>query len=205
MKDTYGRFAELKAKETEGVDYLVQCTDRGSRVLVLAPHGGGIEPGTSEIVKAVAGEDLSFYLFEGIKPRGNYETLHITSTSFDEPRALELLTACDKSIAIHGEKSSEEIAFIGGGDAGLRPHIERFLKEAGFVVRQHDSPGLRGRSPGNICNRCRSGAGLQLELSRGLRERLFRSLGRDGRRHTNGTFSRFVHAIREGLGYANLL
>jgi phage replication-related protein YjqB (UPF0714/DUF867 family) len=53
-------------------------------VAVIAPHGGGIEPGTSELATAIAGDDFSLYLFEGLKSAGNGE-LHITSTNFDEP------------------------------------------------------------------------------------------------------------------------
>ena len=203
MKDKYSRFAQLKAGETEDVDYRVQCEDRGSRLLVLAPHGGAIEPGTSEIVKAVAGVNLSFYLFEGIKPSGN-RALHITSANFDEPKALELLKACDKSITLHGEGGDEEIVFIGGGDEDIRPHVARCLKDAGFVTQTHDSSGLQGMSPGNICNRCRTGAGLQLELSRGLRKRFFRSPGRDDRRHPSVMFDDFVRAIRAGIECANM-
>ena len=32
-------------------------------------------------------------------------------------------------------------------------------------------PELRGTQPENICNRCKSGKGVQLEISRGLREK----------------------------------
>lgn len=204
MEDKYGHFAQLKAGEKEGVDYRIQYEDRGSRVLILGPHAGAIEPGTSEIVKAVASEDLSFYIFEGIKPRGN-RALHLTSTVFDDPKALELLKACDKTIAIHGEGGDAEIVYIGGGDEEMRPHVSRCLKEAGFATGTHGRRGLQGTSPDNICNRCRTGAGLQLELSRGLRKRFFRSLGRDGRRDTSEMFDDFVRAMRAGIGCAGLL
>ncbi len=204
MVDKYAKFTQLISEQKESVDFRVRCEDRGSKLLVLAPHAGAIEPGTSEIVKAVASRDLSFYLFEGIKPIGNHE-LHITSTSFDEPKALELLQACDKAIAIHGEGSDAEIVFIGGGDAEMRPHVTRCLKEAGFATGTHGRRGLLGTSPDNICNRCRTGAGLQLELSRGLRKRFFRSLGRDGRCRPTAMFDDFVRAMRVGIGCAGLL
>jgi phage replication-related protein YjqB (UPF0714/DUF867 family) len=42
----------------------------------VAPHGGAIEPGTSEVAKQVADNDLSLFIFEGIKPKGN-KRLHI--------------------------------------------------------------------------------------------------------------------------------
>jgi poly-gamma-glutamate hydrolase-like protein len=59
---------------------------------LVAPHGGGIEPGTSELADAIAASDLSFYTFEGLKPSGNTD-LHITSTRFDEPMCLTLLAS----------------------------------------------------------------------------------------------------------------
>lgn len=43
-----------------------------------APHGGGIEPGTSEIADAIGGERGSFYTFGGLKSSGTAD-LHITS------------------------------------------------------------------------------------------------------------------------------
>jgi phage replication-related protein YjqB (UPF0714/DUF867 family) len=202
MEDKYDKFARLTAEETEGVDYRVLCADRRSRALVLAPHAGAIEPGTSEIAQAVAGKELSFYLFEGIKPSGN-RALHVTSAHFDEPRALKALETCEKAIAIHGEGSDKEIAYVGGRDGEMRSRVEHCLEMAGFVTRTHLGPGMQGTSPDNVCNRGRAGAGVQLELSRGLRKSFFRSLDRDGRRHPTETFFRFVQAIREGMGCAD--
>ena len=46
-------------------------SNRGSLVAIIAPHGGKIEPGTSEIVRSIAAEDYNFCAFEGIKPAGN--------------------------------------------------------------------------------------------------------------------------------------
>lgn len=201
-EDRYGGFERLAAGETEGVDYRVRCEDRGSGLVVLAPHGGAIEPGTSELARAVAGDDFSFYLFEGLKPCGN-RALHVTSTCFDEPRALALLNACDRAVAIHGEGSSGEIVHIGGGDEELRTHVEQCLKEYGFVTGTDRRSGLRGTSPDNLCNRCRSGAGLQLELSGGLRKRFFRSHASDGCCGRTAMFDDFVRAVRAGIERAN--
>jgi phage replication-related protein YjqB (UPF0714/DUF867 family) len=38
---------------------------------VVALHGGGIEPGSSEIANDIAGEESSFYAFEGLKAPDN--------------------------------------------------------------------------------------------------------------------------------------
>jgi phage replication-related protein YjqB (UPF0714/DUF867 family) len=53
-------------------------------VAIIAPHGGKIEPGTSEIAAAIAGDDYSLYRFQGLRDRPR-EELHITSAKFDEP------------------------------------------------------------------------------------------------------------------------
>ncbi|MDI5791573.1 poly-gamma-glutamate hydrolase family protein [Bacillus licheniformis] len=61
------QFAELAEHETEGEDYQIEYTDMGTELLILSPHGGGIEGGVSELVRAFSA-DYSTYLFEGIKP-----------------------------------------------------------------------------------------------------------------------------------------
>ena len=48
MVDKYRYFAELLAGEAAGA-FSVVSDDRGSRIAIVAPHGGGIEPGTSEV------------------------------------------------------------------------------------------------------------------------------------------------------------
>ena len=52
------------------------------------------------LAKEIAALDYCLYLFKGM--RGNFEEFHITSTNFDEPRALDLLGQCITAIAIHG-------------------------------------------------------------------------------------------------------
>ncbi len=200
--DKYINYKQLVSGEQEGRDYLIRSCDRGSHVLILGSHAGGIEPGTSELVMSIAEPDLSYYLFEGIKAKGNGE-LHITSTNFDEPRALRLLKSSNKAIAFHGERSDDVKVYFGGQDEDLWPHIDFFLNEAGFNTAKHDNPRLQGTSQANVCNRCTSGAGLQLEISRGLRRRFFRSLGLAGRKQKTEEFYRFVHAVREGVKRAN--
>jgi len=68
----YGCYADLAVAQVEGADFSV-CVQRRpeSAVAILAPHGGGIEAGTSEIARAVAGSEFNLYLFEGIRPSGN--------------------------------------------------------------------------------------------------------------------------------------
>ncbi len=82
MTSFYRNFEELKEKEVEGRDYRIRKNLKDSTVLIMAPHGGKIEPGTAEIAEAIAGHDYSFYSFEGLKADRN-SNLHIESHLFD--------------------------------------------------------------------------------------------------------------------------
>jgi phage replication-related protein YjqB (UPF0714/DUF867 family) len=84
----------------------VRLRKRDGVAALIAPHGGGIEPGTSEVADAIAATDFSFYAFEGIKADGNRRDLHITSRRFDEPRCVDLVKASPQVISIHGEDSN---------------------------------------------------------------------------------------------------
>ena len=66
MPDKYSSFAVLARHQIEGQDYRILFRKRNGARVIIAPHGGGIEPGTTEIADAIAGNDLSFYAFEGI-------------------------------------------------------------------------------------------------------------------------------------------
>ena len=197
--DAYTNFAELKEAEREGADFRVYVQRReGTSIAVLAPHGGRIEPGTSEVAEKIAGDDLSLALFEGKKSAGN-ERLHITSTNFDEPRCVDLAQASDTVLAIHGEGSEEPVVFLGGRDIDLRGQIGDILRKTGYGVEVHENPGLQGMAMANICNRGRQGAGVQLELSLGLRKTFFASLRVEGRKKPTDELFRFTAAVREGI------
>ena len=88
MTSPYKSFKELREREVEGRDYRIRINLKEGCVLVMAPHGGKIEPGTAEIAEAIAGHNYSFYSFEGLKADGN-SVLRIESHLFDEPRALQ--------------------------------------------------------------------------------------------------------------------
>jgi len=76
MADKYASFQELARSEPRGV-YRVRSRPRRATIAVIAPHGGSIEPGTSEIALKIAGLDFSFYAFEGRRKQHN-NCLHIT-------------------------------------------------------------------------------------------------------------------------------
>ena len=65
--DKYKNFTELKKYEKEGKDYIINNRNIDSEIAIMAPHGGGIEPGTIDIADEIAGKDFLFYSFSGIK------------------------------------------------------------------------------------------------------------------------------------------
>lgn len=143
----------------------------------MAPHGGWIEPLTTEIARRVAGVELSFYSFLGLKEGGS-RGLHITSHRFDDPVALRAAQGVDQVLAIHGERTRDRPFVMVGGRCGeMRRSLSDALASSGFSVRE-PRVGLRGSHPRNICNRGRLGAGGQLEVSEGLRSWFRRDPGR---------------------------
>ena len=203
--DVYRNFAELSKTEREGIDFCISAVKReGSNTVIVAPHGGAIEPGTSEVAQAVASNDVSLAIFEGIKPTNN-NRLHITSTNFDESRCVALVQESDTVVAIHGEGSPELAVFLGGKDNDLGAKLKAALERHGYAVKTHRNPMLRGLASTNICNRGRHSAGVQLELSSGLRLTFFKSLTAKGRKKPTDELCRFAAAVREGLRAAGRL
>src|SRR6516164_10197773 len=120
----YRCYADLARAQVEGSDFNVRVQRRPeSAVAILAPHGGAIEAGTSEIARAVAGSEFNLYLFEGLRASGSYAALHLTSHRFDEPQCLALLAGCDQVIAIHGCRGAGPEALLGGLDGVLKERI----------------------------------------------------------------------------------
>ena len=194
--EKYRNFEDLKSKEQEGIDFQIQYRHGETGIAVIAPHGGGIEPGTSEIANRVAGEDHAFYSFEGWKHQGNFE-MHITSRNFDEPIGVSIVKNSNTIVSLHGCNGNEKAVYIGGIDTELIEKIKKALDDAGFLVKKN--PRFPGTSPLNICNRSRLGKGVQLELSAPLRRSMFRDLTRPERKIPTGYFIKFVTALRQGL------
>ncbi len=171
--DQYGSFSALQEHEVEGVDYRIRMEDRSSPVAIIAPHGGFIEPTTSEITVEIAAESFSFYCFEGLAADRSHHDLHITSAHFDEPMALGLVSGSQVVVAIHGrlDRDDPETSWVGGLDTALRDLIVQSLRENGFaVIARTRGEALAGTGTGNICNRGRRNAGVQLEIPRYVRD-----------------------------------
>lgn len=202
IPDKYTSFSELRGSEPSR-NFRIRLRRAKSTTVVIALHGGGIESGTSEIAEAIAGTDFCFYVFEGTKSRGN-GSLHITSTHFDEPRCLALISAADLVVAIHGESENHEAVYLGGLNKVYVGRMRETLVRHGFRVKMDAKPSLRGLDPINVCNRNRLQAGVQVELSRGYRRTFFQSLTTKGRKVPTRNFHAFVNAIREALEEHNL-
>ncbi len=124
-------------------------TAEGPRTVILAPHGGGIERGTSELCLAVAGYHpanlpitppagvtYDYWMFEGIRDGGNAD-LHVTSTGCDDRVAVSLCGGALSALSLHGFKPEnahpprdpdEQVVLVGGRDDLLRPLLLEALK-----------------------------------------------------------------------------
>lgn len=164
----YASLADLARHEVEGRDFRVVMRRRpGSAVLLIAPHGGSIEAGTSEIAGIAAGDEHNLFCFEGCKPRGENRALHITSHKFDHPECLALAAACEVIVTVHGCLGDSQI-HVGGLDEDLAARMSRRLRAQGFTV-EYPSARYPGRHPLNICNRGARAKGVQVEVSHDLR------------------------------------
>ena len=197
MADGYRDMSRLVLRNSRGVDYEIDFYARSEELTVVAIHGGGIEPLTGELARAIAGEEYNLFEFRGIRPSGNME-LHVSSLRFDEIRLRGLLTTANTAISIHGSTGEAPVAYVGGGNKALVSSIAEHLAEAGFET-QRARGRLAGRHPDNLVNRPKD-RGAQLELSRGLREAMVEGgrIGLAGGSPDRPTeqFTRFVEAVR---------
>ncbi|NOU09083.1 MAG: hypothetical protein HOO98_03565 [Nitrospira sp.] len=242
--DKYGSMTDLYADQAniEGTTYgkrwrrhewsqLVeeQVTDNMEiQMIIMAIHGGGIEPGTSEIALAAAGyhpatvlpttdgqglHDL--WLFEGLQPRstGNGH-LHVTATHYNEPIATELVQNARRCISLHGcsdtkAKVSETDPVgkiqIGGLDFELRQIVLEELTTARIPAEITTDDDLKGEELGNIGNKTQVGGCVQLEMGTRYRASLFETNTRPRRKHTtNAQFWLLVGALRRAMSKADV-
>lgn len=205
MKDKYRNFEELKKARPKS--FRIDMRSRESQFLFFTPHAGGIEPGTSEICKWFNKEPYSYYIFEGIGK--NCSELHITSTRFNEPDLINLLSNNRHAISFHGmtddfaRKNNSDI-FLGGLNIELIKLTQLNLKTIGFRVRTNielPKSKLNGKEPKNVTNRCTSKMGMQVEISEKLRQNFFHGelKRKDGRRKKTALFEGFCNSINDSI------
>ncbi len=163
--DRYPDFATLQRFEK---DFSITLSDRQAAMTILAPHGGAIEPHTTEIARLIAGSDYNFAAFNGCKDNNNRD-LHLASQRWDEPQGTALVKKSAIVVTVHGCAIREPVIYLGGRDSRLLNLIERHLRRRGLPSIRATGT-YRGRHADNICNRGLRGAGAQLEISRPLRD-----------------------------------
>jgi phage replication-related protein YjqB (UPF0714/DUF867 family) len=191
-----------------------------NKTTIVAPHGGGIEFGTSELCLAVAGYHpatlavtpgtgvtYDYWIFEGLRASDNSD-LHVTSTHCDDGVALSLCAEALNVLALHGCTTSKaalpddaEVALVGGLNATFK---QRLLDEfAASGLQAIDAVGhksLDGEEPTNITNRTLLGMGGQVEITGPMRSAMFTDNTRPRRKFTTTkVFWDFAAACRNAL------
>src|SRR5574339_13926 len=109
--DYYASMTALYENEVEGINYTKEWRRHRARydslkdykdenkVFIMAPHGGSIETGTTELALATAGYVRNFngvldssatydyFIFNGTNPKGQNGKLHVTSSHYDDADA----------------------------------------------------------------------------------------------------------------------
>lgn len=187
------------------------------RTVILAPHGGGIETGTSELCLAIAGYHPAaltptpadgplhdYWMFEGLRRIGNGE-LHVTSTGCDDHVARALTAGSLNAVGLHGCTTLQaelpdgtQAVLVGGRNTAFKAHLLTRLSAAGLhVVDAASIPDLAGEEPANIANRTLLTVGAQLELTTPLRLAMFGTNTRAERKNTTlPLFWSFTSAVR---------
>lgn len=201
--DKYQSMTQLEKETTEGVDWRKDTKNTGNQVLIVAPHGGSIEQGTTELTKALADKgNYDYYSFEGIRPKNNSE-LHVTSTHYDDPTLNQMIKNRTATVSIHGASGTEEIIYLGGPRSDLRNAIEKQLVRSGFTVKVPPEY-LGGQNNKNFINREDNNTGVQLELTTALRKAFFKNGDTSTKNRTNKenwtpTMQEFVNALYEAI------
>lgn len=191
----------LKASNTcsEGEDYHITHTDRGSDVTVLAIHGGSIEANTSAIAETMASSyGFNAYTFNGhgtsdcLDGLSNHGRLHVTATHFDEAQAMDMVDDAQEVVTIHGYSADRGypagVICVGGSNAAQRAEFIAYVNQYAsvftlYALQPIDAPtsqgmcsDLAGTATANIVNLGQDpNGGLQLELSPQMRGDLVKS------------------------------
>lgn len=172
MTDKYNSMSELEAKTTENNDWEIVTRNIGSQVIIAAIHGGGIEPGTTEIADLTAQKgEYDYFSFKGTKSKEN-EDLHVTSRNYDQSVLMEMIKNKTNAVAIHGCDGDGNIIYIGGKDQKLIHEMTKQFEQLNINVEQAPEH-ISGAHDDNIINCCKTGAGVQLELTPDLRKMCF--------------------------------
>jgi phage replication-related protein YjqB (UPF0714/DUF867 family) len=163
------------------------CDDGSHHLIVIAPHGGDIEPGTDEQARHVANRlrdhSASLWLCRGWRPGGGaFARWHITSTEI-HPAGFPLLTSVMSrrftyAVAFHGFDGPPDVLIGGTAPPSLklavREAISAKLEGKGVEVRVATPDDVfGGDDPENLVNRLtiERAFGIQIEQSEEARDR----------------------------------
>jgi phage replication-related protein YjqB (UPF0714/DUF867 family) len=186
--DLSERQAEERGEFVERLD-----DDGGhSGLIVIAPHGGAIEPHTDGQAELVAtelkGKAVSSWRCKGWSQNQDntaFQRWHITSADIHEASFPRLARVIDRhfvyAVSFHGFDRDQfpglkaDVLIGGRGEESLkeqlRGSIQGALKGTALVVRvaRRGEP-LNGDEPSNVVNRLAKSGGIQIEQSREARE-----------------------------------
>jgi phage replication-related protein YjqB (UPF0714/DUF867 family) len=175
-----------------------------ARSTIIAPHGGGIEFGTSELCLAIAGYHpatlavipgtgvtYDYWMFEGLRRDFNRE-LHVTSTHCNDGVAVSMCAGSLNVLALHGCTTEQaqlpddaEVVLVGGRNQTLKQRLlEEFAAAELTAMDAAHLEQLNGDEEENIVNRTLLGMGGHLELTGPLRSAMFDDDSRPQRKHT---------------------
>ncbi|MEQ5994171.1 poly-gamma-glutamate hydrolase family protein [Staphylococcus saccharolyticus] len=78
-KDYFKSMTQLLMHITQGVDWKKEIKKVGSHVLIIAPHGGNLEAGTTELTKYISNHHHYDYYSFTVLRKHHVEGLHVTS------------------------------------------------------------------------------------------------------------------------------
>lgn len=193
-------FSELSHMAKANTDYRVVYKPGVRSYVIMAPHGGNIEPGSTEIAEAIAHGTYGFYTFNGLK-RDPF--CYVPSTKFDEPELARVTKGYAMVIAIHVIPGTDRIVYVGGNSNQFANQLIQALTSRGYKAEKTPLNGSAWNRY-NLVNRGTSG-GVQIEISSALVDEMFRglvsseSVRQDPSRRTP-EFQKFTNAIQWVLG-----
>ncbi|MBK9144681.1 MAG: poly-gamma-glutamate hydrolase family protein [Candidatus Melainabacteria bacterium] len=203
-RDFYADLYSLKADLKQGIDYVIYCRPGKSGVTVVAPHGGNIESGTSELARAIAGNEHN--LFDFVFMNGSFRSRgHVTSTNFMDERLASLLSRSRICVSLHRMRDRHHRIYLGGRNRELKELASERLCAMGFIT-ELEPPRLKGVDKRNFVNLA-SERGLQVEIPVPVAEALLPGVSEYARsasvyrlrRKTSPSFQAFVFAIRSAV------
>jgi phage replication-related protein YjqB (UPF0714/DUF867 family) len=177
-------------------EFVERLKDNGKHtgLIIIAPHGGDIEPHTDQqaerVASRLAAKGVSFWRCKGFKGEAAFPRWHITSTDIHEASFPLLNSVISRgftyAVAFHGFDDPEirfDILIGGAAPVYLKQDVETAIKGAitGSAITVHiASPDEKfgGDSLKNIVNRLTAGGanGIQIEQSPRARSNHWRDI-----------------------------